>query len=129
MLISPFFQLVLNSDVKNILEITKKCKNICKEKSRNKRIRKDGDNTESVENLCETNESEILKKHHFIEKIPIMSQDEFNRFLEAQRNRFKNISVEKDTLSTESDVLELLNVFTDSDVVSLITMKLLGENT
>lgn len=118
----------MNSDVKNILEIIKKCKNICN-KSQNKKMRKDNDHPESAENHSNINESEILQKYHFIEKVPKMSQSDFDRFLEEQRNRFKNTSEDKDTHSEENDVLELLNVLTHSDVVSLITTKLLRENT
>ncbi|KAJ8924127.1 hypothetical protein NQ315_006910 [Exocentrus adspersus] len=120
-------QLILDSEVSNMLETVNNCKTICKDKLHNKKTK--ADHEECTEETDKFNEGEVLKKYPFVEKIPRMSPEAFNLFLKAQRERFKNEAADSgapgDSCSYQNGVLQLFNVLTDDDVISLISEKLL----
>ncbi|KAJ8936605.1 hypothetical protein NQ314_012220 [Rhamnusium bicolor] len=120
-------QILFHNDFESLLRTLNICKSKCQENLQSNKNFRNENNQSGKSN--ELNQDEIIEKYKFIEKVPKLSSDQLKLFLEEQSNRFMD-NTRVDTInSKENDVLELLNVLTDSDVVSLISRKLLANKT
>ncbi|RZC35173.1 HSPB1-associated protein 1 [Asbolus verrucosus] len=100
------------------LSLINKCKNICRKSNKKMRLSEHANVVTEMLNL-----SQLSEKYSFARKIPELSKEEFDTFLQNQKNRFHN---EEDAVRSCNfeEITDLVNAFTHPDVISLINSKL-----